>query len=87
MSTEYLYETIFQLLEQDLAGDYLAQSCPSLDELINNKDNYSSLYRETSFNTEQNRGELKALFSSIDAVSPITETMKALNVFIASLSK
>ena len=87
MSTNTLFETLYQLLVEETQDKYLSQSVEAMDTLLQNKDTFSNLHRETSQNTKENREQFLALFQEINAAEVIPETMKALGVFLESLSK
>lgn len=86
MPTNYLFETIYTTFNNELSKNYEAQACEAVDTITSGKLYFSKMVMEPDdYNEVEVRTQFKELFNTVNSVSPIPETIKAVAVFIKSL--
>lgn len=83
--TEALYHKLYETFECEIQDKIKALSCVEVTMLELNKKNYLLICRDYRLNNEQGRSEIYNIFSTINDLEPIPETMLVLHTFFESL--
>ena len=86
MSTNYLFDTIYNVFQDELIGKYQAQTVRAVDTLITSRRSFSEIHQDSRSNTVENRSQFLNLFEEVNKAEPIPETLKAVNAYINALA-